>query len=281
MAVREALGAGRWRVVRQLLTESVVLALLGGTIGLAVGAVGIRALLRIAPPDLPRLDSVPFDARIALFSIAVTVVAGVVVGLVPALRLATRSLRTLMNEEGRGVASGRAERRLFGALVVAEIALAILLMIGAGLLMRSYANLAAVHPGFNPDRLLSFFMYVPGRVDAKVVTNAEGRPEMRASYLPMANFFRELEERIRGVSGVAAVATTTSLPLGRTQYDGAVPFHIQGRPSGNGEETALLATSRTVSAEFFDVMQIRLVAGRGFLPGDRPDSAGVAVVNET
>jgi predicted permease len=281
MAVRDALGAGRWRIVRQLLTESVVLALIGGTIGLAIGAAGIRVLLRMAPSDLPRLDAVPIDVRVALFSVTVTVLAGILVGLVPALRLASLSLRSLMNEEGRSVASGRAGRRLFGGLVVAEIALAVLLMIGAGLLMRSYANLAAVNPGFDPERLLTFFVYVPGRVEARVVTSADGRPEMRGSYAPMANFFRELEARIRGLSGVAAVATTTTLPLSRTQYDGAVTFHIQGRPGGNAEETALLATSRSVSAEFFNAMRIRFIAGRGFLPGDRADSPGVAVVNET
>ena len=281
MAVREALGANRWRVVRQLLTESVVLALVGGTIGLAVGAAGIRVLLRIAPADLPRLESVPIDARVLVFAIVVTVLTGLLVGLVPAVRLARHSLRSLMNEEGRGVASSRAERRLFGGLVVAEIALAVVLMIGAGLLMRSYANLTAVNPGFNPDRMLTFFMYVPGRIDATMVTNAQGRREMRASYLPMATFFRELEERIRGVSGVAAVATTSSLPLSRTQYDGNVPFHIQGRTGGNADETALLAKTRAVSPEFFNTMRIRLLAGRVLLPDDRPDSAGVVVVNET
>ena len=280
MAVREALGANRWRVIRQLLTESVVLAVIGGTIGLAIGAAGIRVLLRIAPTDLPRLDSVPFDTRVVLFSIVLTVLTGILVGIVPAVRLARHSLRSLMNEEGRGVSSGRAERRLFGGLVVAEIALAVVMMIGAGLLMRSYANLTAVNPGFNPDRLLTLFMFVPGRVDATVVRNAEGR-ETRGSYFPMANFFRELEERIRAVSGVAAVATTSSLPLSRPQYDGNVPFHIQGRPAGNAEETALLARSRSVSPEFFNAMRIRLLAGRGFLPNDRPDSPGVAVVNET
>ena len=212
MAVREALGANRWRVLRQLVTESVVLALIGGAIGLGIGAAGVRALLQMAPPDLPRLDVVPIDARVVLFSIAVTVLTGILVGLVPAARLARHSLRSLLNEEGRGVAWGRAERRLFGGLVVAELALAVLLMIGAGLLMRSYANLTAVNPGFDPERLLTFFLYVPGRVETMVVTNAEGRPEPRTSYRPMATFFRELEERIRAVSGVDAVATTTSLP---------------------------------------------------------------------
>jgi putative ABC transport system permease protein len=281
MAVREALGANRWRVVRQLLTESVVLALIGGTIGLAIGAAGIRVLLRIAPPDLPRLDAVPLDARVVIFAIVVTILTGVLVGLVPAVRLARHSLRSLMNEEGRGVASGRAERRLLGGLVVAEIALAVVLMIGAGLLMRSYANLTAVNPGFNPDRLLTFFMYVPGRIDMSVVTTPDGRQERRPTYFPMATFFRELEARIGAVSGVQAVATTSSLPLSRTQYDGNVPFHIRGRTGGTGEDTALLAKSRSVSADFFNVMRIRLIAGRGFLPGDRPESAGVAVVNET
>jgi putative ABC transport system permease protein len=124
-------------------------------------------------------------------------------------------------------------------------------------------------------------MYVPGRVDVSVVTTADGRQERRATYFPMATFFRELEARIGAVNGVQSVATTSSLPLSRTQYDGNVPFHILGRPGGTTEDTALLARSRSVSPGFFDVMRIRLIAGRGFLPGDRPDSPGVAVVNET
>ena len=242
-----------------------------------VAAIGVRALLRIAPSDLPRLESVPIDARVLLFALGVTVLTGALVGLVPALRLARHPLRTLMNEEGRGVSSGRAQRRLFGGLIVAEIALALLLLIGAGLLTRTYANLTAVNPGFDHRRLLTFFIYVPGRVE---MTFEQGRP-VRASYLPMAIFFRQLEERVRVLSGVAAVATTTSMPLNKVQYDPLSGFQLRGLPGGNADETASLARSRCVSPGFFDTMQIRLLAGRGFLPSERQDSPGVAVVNET
>jgi predicted permease len=281
MAVREALGAERWRVVKQLLTESVVLALLGGAIGVLVGVAGIRALLRIAPPDLPRLDVVPVDVRVWLFAIGVTVLSGILVGLVPAVRLVRHPLRTLMNEEGRGVAFGPAQRRMLAGLAVAQVALAVLVITGAGLLTRSYANLTAADPGFDQRRLLAFFMYVPGRIEMTMTKSEDGGTMRRPTYLPMAHFFRELEERIRNVSGVAAVATTSSLPLSRTQYDPSVGFHVQGTAEGNGEETALLARSRSVSPEFFGTMHIRLLAGRGFLPGDRSDSPGVAVVNDT
>jgi len=132
MAVREAVGAGRWRVVRQLLTESLLLSLLGGALGIAGAVAGIRLLLRIAPPDLPRLDTVPIDSTVLLFALGVTLLTGVLVGLVPAVRLARNQLRNLMNEGGRGASEGPARNRLFSVLVVTEIALAALLVIGAG-----------------------------------------------------------------------------------------------------------------------------------------------------
>ena len=281
MALREAVGAGRWRIIRHLLLESFLLSSLGGALGLAIAAAGIRVLLRMAPADLPRLDTVPVDNTVLLFAVGITVLTGILVGLAPAWRLARSQLRSLMNEGGRGSSAGPARNRLFSVLVVAEIALAVLLVIGAGLLVRSYSNLTATDPGFNPERVLTFFMNVPGRVEVSVETNAEGQREIRGSYRPMANFFRELEERMRGLPGVEAVASANSIPLDPAQYDRSPTFNLPGQPGGDSGEAASVARSRSVSPEFFATMEIRMLAGRGLLWSDRHDSQGVGVVNET
>jgi predicted permease len=281
MAVREALGAGRWTIVRQLVAESGLTALLGGVLGLAVGAIGLRLLMAIGPADLPRLGEVPLDANVLSFALGTTLLTGVLVGLAPSWRLARHQLRTLINEGGRGTSASRAQSRLFAALVVAEMALAVLLVIAAGLLVRSYVNLTATPPGFHPDRIATFYLYVPGRVEITRVPNAQGRDQVRASYLPMGVFFRELEQRIQNLSGVQAAATTTSLPLNAVQYDASLPFHLPGQSVAQTDETAHQARGRSVSPTFFHTMGIRVLAGRSLLDSDRHDAPGVAVVNET
>jgi predicted permease len=281
MAVREALGAGRWTIVRQLVAESGLTALLGGVLGLAVGAIGLRLLMAIGPADLPRLGEVPLDANVLSFALGTTLLTGVLVGLAPSWRLARHQLRTLINEGGRGTSASRAQSRLFAALVVAEMALAVLLVIAAGLLVRSYVNLTATPPGFHPDRIATFYLYVPGRVEITRVPNAQGRDQVRASYLPMGVFFRELEQRIQNLSGVQAAATTTSLPLNAVQYDASLPFHLPGQSVAQTDETAYQARGRSVSPTFFHTMGVRVLAGRSLLDSDRHDAPGVAVVNET
>ncbi len=283
MALREAVGAGRWRVMRQLLTESVLLSILGGTLGLGAALIGVRVLLRIAPPDLPRLDAVPIDRTVLLFAIGATVITGILVALAPAWRLARNPLRTLVNESGRGAPEGPARHRLLSTLVVTEIALAVLLVIGAGLLVRSYFNLTNTNPGFNATRVLTLFMYVPGRTQMsfKPPATPGGRPEFSGSYLPLANFYRELEERLSGLAGVEAVASTTTLPLDKAQYDPWAAFLMPGQPGGESPDAGRLARTRAVSPGFFDVMEIRLLAGRRLLPTDGHSAPGVAVVNDT
>ena len=282
MALREAIGARRWRVIRQLLTETVVLSTLGGALGLAAAAGGVQLLLRSAPPELPRLDTVPIDSSVLTFAIGLTVLTGLLVGLAPAWRLASNPLRSLVNEAGRGTPDGPARHRLLNALVVTEIALAVLLTIGAGLLVRSYFNLTATNPGFTSDRVLTFFMYVPGRTEMTFKPRpGGGRPEIQGSYQPLANFLRELSERIGGLPGVESVASTTSLPLAATQYDPLTVFHLADQDKTLAEQAALSARTRGVSPQFFDTLRMRVAAGRGLLPSDRSTSPGVAVVNET
>lgn len=277
MALRAAVGASRWRVVRQILTESLLVSATGGVLGLAVGAASVRILLRLAPGDLPRMESVSVDGRVLMFAVGCTLVVGLFVGLTPAWRLATSELTGLMNEAGRGRSPGPLYQRVFNVLVVAEVGLAVLLAIGAGLLVRSYQELSRTDPGFQPDGVLTLAMNVPGRVDYQRLTDEDGRPSFSASYEPMAGFFRDLIERLEGIGGVESVATTGSLPLNPVQYDPPTFFTLPDR-GGDSQERAM---SRPVSPGFFSTMRAQLLAGREFEPSDGRNSAGVAVVNES
>jgi len=280
VAVREAIGAGRWRIVIQLLVESLVLVTIGGILGLIVAAAGTQLLLALAPEGLPRLTSVPIDGTVLLFAAGLTLLIGVCVGLAPAWRLARNELRSLINESGRGRSAGRATNRLFSALVVTEIALAVVLVIGAGLLIRSYVNLITTDPGFDSRGVLTFSMNVPGRIGMDVVQNAEGKPERRFTYAPMAAFFRDLEERVGAIAGVDSVATTIGLPLTSGAGGAAVVFTIPSQSVAKGD-AAWSTTIQAVSPDFLQTMKMRLVDGRALSRSDRQGAPGVAVVSES
>jgi putative ABC transport system permease protein len=281
MALREALGSRRWGIIQQLLLESLSLAVAGGVLGFCCAEIGIKVLLRIAPPGLPRLDNVQIDSMVLLFAVGVTLLVGVIVGLAPAWRLSRNPLRSLVNEGGRGVPGGSGQVRLFSTLVVAEIALAVLLTIGAGLLVRSFYNLTSIDPGFKSERVLTLFMNVPGRTEYKMTRAADGKPQFNGTYAPMANFFRELLDRIKGLNGVKMVAATNSLPLAKYQYSIPQFFNLPDQPGANSKATAQSARTEGVSPDYFRVLGIRLLAGRTFLPSDNAESSGVAIVNET
>ena len=267
IAVRLAVGAGRTRIVRQLLTESLVLSAVGGALGLALGVVGVRVLLWLGPSDLPRLDAVGVDSGVLLFAVGSTLLTGLLVGLTPALRLAKTDIRSLVNEGGRGRSAGQGRSRIFDILVVAEVGLAVLLVIGAGLLVLSYSNLTNTHAGFQPDRRLVFEL------------NARARPDRETGYLPVAIFYRELLDRIRSIGGVEAVAATSTLPIGDDQLDWLQPLSVFGDSPAEWEQPPL-ALVRQVTSDFFPTMGIREVAGRGFTATDHRGAPGVAVVNE-
>ncbi len=279
-ALREALGAGRWRILRRLTTESLVLAFAGGALGLAIGAAGVRLLLGIGP-TLPRLDAVPMDRAVVTFALGVTVLTGVLIGLAPAWRLAKNELRSLVNEGGRGARGGRGSNRVFGPLVVAEVALTVMLVIGAGLLVRTYSNLTTTDPGFDPDRAVTLYMYVPGRTNiAYEGVTPDGQLIYTGTlYQPIADFYRELEARIEGLAGVEAVATANSIPLAPVQYDRNQIINLPDQPGGM--EPIAEALTRAVGHDFFETMGMRLLQGRGLEPTDRQGAPGVAVVNET
>lgn len=280
VAVREAMGAGRGRIVSQLLAESLVLVTIGGALGLIVAIAGTRLLLALAPEGLPRLGSVPIDGTVLMFAGGLTLLAGVCVGLAPAWRLARNELRSLINESGRGRSAGPATNRLFSALVVTEIALAVVVVIGAGLLIRSYINLVTTDPGFDSHGVLTFSMNVPGRIGLELVQNAEGKPERRPTYAPMAAFFRELEERVGAIAGVDSAATTTSLPLASGAAGATVLFTIPSQSAGKSD-ASWSTTIQAVSPEFMQTMKMRLVSGRPLSSADRQGAPGVAVVSES
>jgi predicted permease len=284
MALRTAIGAKRSRIFGHLLTESLVLSVAGGALGLLTGIVGIRLMLGLMPADLPRLDSVPIDGTVLLFSLGGTLLAGLLTGLVPAWRLSHTDLRTLVNDGGRGASAGRYQHRMLSSLVVAEIGLAVLLVIGAGLLIRSYYNLVTTDPGFRTERALSAFINVP--FDAVQVffpgpPNEQGQPQFEGSYRLIADFFRELEQRIGALNGVEAVTVSSTVPQSSQQWDNAVAFAIAGQAAPDPSVGQTQATQRSVSPGFFRAIGAQLLAGRALEPTDTRGVPGVAVVNET
>jgi putative ABC transport system permease protein len=223
------------------------------------------------------------DTPVLLFALGVTLLTGILVGLAPAWRLARNPLRLLINEAGRGTAGGEggpSRNRLFSALVVTEIACAVLLVIGASLLVRTYVNLSSTDPGFEPEGVLTFFVHVSGRIEVTQLQNVpEGQPPFRATYEGVAQFFRDLERRIGSLPGVTSVADVTSLPLDDRQYDPILVFERPGEDGG--DEVGLSSRTRAVSPEYFRLLGIPLLAGRAFDDGDRRGGAGVAIVDET
>jgi putative ABC transport system permease protein len=276
MAVRVALGAGRGRIVRQLLTESFVLSTAGTIVGLAMAYIGVRLLLAFGASELPRLDRVPFDARVLGFALATLMATGLLVGFAPALRLAGTSLKTLMNESGRSSTGGGASHRMLKSMIVAEIALAITLVAGAGWLVRSFANLGTADTGFVPQGRLVFDVLLP---PARILPPPGGGPVTPGLVSDrLMSWTHDLGDRLRAVGGVTSVATTATLPFG-TNRDGVLYIGVHGDPVD--PDHPLVARAHRVSQEFFDVMGAKLVAGRGFTADDRPGTTQVAVVNKT
>jgi putative ABC transport system permease protein len=280
LAIREALGAGRWRVFRQLMTETVLISALGGALGLGFAVAAVRGLQAIGPKDLPRFDNLAISQDVFLFAAACVLVTALIVGVAPALRSSKSGLSGLLNEAGRSGSSGPGRNRVFGALVVAEIALAVMLVIGAGLLVRSHSALASANPGFEPQRMLTVLLNVPGRLDIRgPIRNVQGQAigYEGDGYLPVARFYQEFARRIEDLPGVAAAGSVSAAPL----QAGLFPTYpdsvgIVGDPDGGGR----VAYSVQAAPEFFTALGVTPVAGRLLDSGDRRDSGGVVVVNE-
>ncbi|MFY9609361.1 MAG: ABC transporter permease [Blastocatellia bacterium] len=261
MAIRSALGASRWRVVRQLLTESVLLALVGGAVGLLIALWGMDSLLALAPEDLPRIKDVALDAPVLGFTLLITLMTGVIFGLVPALQASRPNLNETLKEGGRGTTGGH--HRVRNSLVVIEVALALVVLVCSGLLIRSFMRLQQVNPGFNADNALAVNISLPGRK----YPNSDNH----------LAFFSQLVERTSALPGVVAVGATQSLPI---QGDYLLGFSIQGRPPaplGEDKSTNYYA----VTPGYFKAMGIPLLRGRLFTEQDNNTAPRVAIINET
>jgi putative ABC transport system permease protein len=264
MAIRAALGAGRWRVVRQLLTESVVLSLLAGTAGVLLALWSIDALIALGPADLPRLGEIRADGRVFGFALLLSVLTGVVFGLAPALKASRPELNETLKEGGRGASAGRGSRRLRGLLIVSQTALALMLLVCAGLLLKSFARLLEVDPGFNPKNVLTLRVNLPA---AKYAESA-----------PRVSFVRQALERVRAVPGVEGAAFVGPMPFSHSEVFG--DFRIVGRPEpAAGEEPG--AAVRSITPDYFRVMGIPVRRGRHFTEHDRKGGVGAAIINET
>jgi predicted permease len=264
-AVRAAFGAGRGRIVRQLLAESVVLAFCGGALGVLIAWWSVAWLRGFGPRSIPRLAEVDVDWRVLGFALAASVVSGVLFGLVPAIRSSRLDLAGELKQAGRGasdVAAGRGHRTR-RALVVGELALAVLLLVGAGLLVRSFANLQNVNPGFNPRGVLAFALQLAG-------------PQYAGAQSVLATY-KQIWDRLDRVPGVQASGGCSALPL--TDSPAWTPISVEGRVPPPGEQF-INADERVAAGRYFEAMEIPLVAGRLFDERDAADSPGVVIVDE-
>jgi putative ABC transport system permease protein len=263
VAIRAALGATRWRVVRQLLVESVLLAAVGGTLGVFLALWGVDVLLALVPEELrfARLDEARVDGAVLAFTAAVSLLTGLVVGLLPGLKVSQPDLNEALKEAGRGATSERRLKRTRAALVVAELAVTLVLLVGAGLLVRSFTRLQQVELGFEPRQLLTLTV---------APTQLYGQTERRAAY------YRQMQERLAALPGARAVATSSSLPL-----DWVLNFSyaVEGRPARPGDDPQ--TDYNSVSPNYFDVMGIPVLRGRVFDERDAVGAPNVAVINES
>jgi predicted permease len=263
-AIRAALGAGRMRVVRQLLTESVLLSLTGGVLGLLLAAWGTRAAIRVLPQALPRSGQVGLDSHVLLFTLFLSLFAGILFGLAPALKAFQSNLQETLREGGRG--SSGARHRLQGAFVVAETALALVLLVGAGLMIRSLVDLWGVNPGFNPYNLLSFSIAYPPEI-------------MKATPDQLRNHELELDAALAAVPGIQSVSDLGgSLPM---QGDSELPFWPAGQPAPASDSDMNWALFYLVGPDYLRAMQTPLERGRFLNAQDTLHAPPVIVIDDS
>ena len=263
IAVRAALGASRSRVMLQFLTESVVLSLVGGLAGVALALWGIRVLVALGGADIPRSEAIGVDAHVLLFALAASVFTGIAFGLVPALRTSKLNVSESLKEGERGSSEGIRHNRLRSLLVASEFALALMLLAGAGLMIRSFVALENIDPGFNPRNVLSMVVSVAG--------SRQAQPNRRAA------FYQEVVQRIQGLPGVQSASAINHLPLAGDTW--GFHYYVEGRPLPRQGEFPT-ATYRVVLPEYFHTMNIPLLRGRDVQRNDNLRSSGVVVVND-
>jgi putative ABC transport system permease protein len=264
MAVRSALGAGRPRLVRQLLTESAILGAAGGALGLLLGIWGVDALISLEPQGIPRLSEIRIDTTVACFTLALSIATGLLFGLVPAFHSTSTSLSGALKEAGRGALTTRGGARMRGALVIAEMALAVMLLAGAGLLIRSFTKLASVDPGFHATQALTFELSLPD-------SRYEQQPQQ-------VGFFDQLLPRLRAIPGVQSAGAAMSLPMSGSNF--VLTFEVAGHPPVPPSQQPAMQI-RVATPEYFQTIGIPLKRGRSFTEDDRPGSPPVVLITES
>ena len=260
VVVRSTLGASLSRLFRQLITESVLLGVLGGAAGLGVAYLAIAVLVRLKPENLPRIEEIGLDGRVLLFSLGLSILTGLLFGLIPALRTATPELASILRQGGRSAPG----RRIPAVLVVAEFAIALVLLIGAGLLIKSFSRLLAVDPGFRTQGLLTANVDLPGK--------RYGKPEQSSA------FFQRLLERASAIPGTQGATVVDILPFSGLYSCNS--FSLAAGSAAEAEKVPCIEY-RTVGLEFFRVMDIPVLGGRAFQSSDAATGAPVAIINET
>jgi predicted permease len=261
VAVRAAIGASRGRLIRQFLTESVLLALMGTLLGVAVAVVSVKILVATTPVELPRLAGIGLDTRMLLFVVAVAVLTAIAFGVVPAVLMARGDMQRPLKESGRGGDGGGARRRARSTLVVAEICLAVMLLVGAGLLARSFQRLVQQDPGFK---------------SARAVTAKVELPYSYSDFARIVDFYDRLLTSVRAQPGVSVVGASNFLPL-EAAWRG--PFFIHGRPRPRSGDEAQ-AQHQTIDDDYFRALGVPLIKGRFFTPNDTAQAPGVIIVND-
>ena len=262
-AIRAALGASQSRVIRQLLTESILLALAGGALGLCLASWGTQAALRALPETLPRAQDVGLDGRVLIFTLGACMVAGVMFGLVPALKTSRPDLQSTLKESGRGGSGVR--HRAQGVFVVIEMAMALILLTGAGLMVRSLVGLWSVNPGFNPRGALTFSVSLSPSLGVNAATSRSA--------------IREMDETLKNIPGVEAVSSTTGgLPM---DGDDELPFWLDGQPKPANTSEMNQSLFYMTGPGYLGAMNIPLIRGRNFTLDDNEHSAQVILVDES
>jgi len=264
-AIRAAIGAGRLRLARQTLTESLLLATLGCVGGVLLAAWGIDLIVSLSPGNIPRIEQVRLDRATLLFVAGLSFVTALIFGLAPALQFSKPNLSNCLKESSQTATGGPMRRRLRGALVVSEIALALVLLVGAGLLIRSFYTLLNADPGFAADKVVALQTFIWDRY---------GKPDERAA------FVQQVTEKMKSVPGVQAVGVTTALPFFESSADVSYPFTIEGHPAPPaGQEPTVFAA--IANNDYFAAMGVPLLRGRPFNEFDKTDAPPVVLVNET
>ncbi len=263
MALRTALGAGRWRLIRQLLTESTLLSLGGGALGLALTYIFRDVLLALAPADIPRIEQVTIDGRVLLFTLCASVVTGIIFGLLPALKSTRHELAATLKEGGAGGMTGLFQHRFLSTMIVAEIAVTLVLLAGAGLLTRSFRHLLQTDPGFATKNLLTMH-----------ITLNSAAYRGRA-----ADYYRQLIARLEALPGVASASAISTLPMSDVGVDFDRPYWREGDPEPGGEADKV--DIRMATPGYFKTMNMTLLKGRQFTDQDRRETPAVIIVNES